>query len=96
MNTPLPVRPAWLAELRRGLASLALLPVLPAFFSARLAIKRCADDTNVISLWRMLGGVPGVLACWLLWAILAMLFGPLWLALAVPLLTLLGVALWAS
>jgi len=91
---PLPACSGGLQLLRRMLAALALLPVLPAFFAARLAIRRCADDTNVISLWRLLGGVPAALLCWLLWAIVALVCSPLWLALAVPLLTLLGVALW--
>jgi 1-acyl-sn-glycerol-3-phosphate acyltransferase len=91
-----PPRPDWLPPLRRGLARLALLPLLPAWLAARWAIRHKADDSNVISLWRMLGGVPAALLCWLAWAGAAMVLGAPWLALAVPVSSLVGVALWIS
>lgn len=91
---PFPQRPDWLPPLRRTVATLCLLPVAPAGLAARWAIRRKADDSNVISLWRLLGGVPAVLLCWLVWAGFGLATGQTWLALAVPLTTLIGVATW--
>lgn len=91
---PFPDRPAWLPRLRRALAALLLLPVAPARPASAWAIRRMADDSNVIALWRLLGGVPAVLLCWLAWAIAGLAVGPGWLTLGVPFSTLLGVAVW--
>jgi 1-acyl-sn-glycerol-3-phosphate acyltransferase len=91
---PFPDRLDWLPRLRRALAALLLLPVAPARLAARWAIRRKADDSNVIALWRLLGGVPAALLCWLAWAGIGLATDQAWLALAAPLSTLIGVTAW--
>ena len=55
---------------------------LPPLLVAWLAGRRCADDTNVIALWRILAGVP-MLVLWSgAWLIAAAVLGKAWVALA--------------
>ncbi len=81
---------------RRIFAVMLMLPVMPAWLASTLAIRRYADDTNVISLWRMLGGIPAVFACWLLWLLAAWLTGCFWILPTVMAASLMGVAAWTS
>lgn len=92
---PFPPRNAGLVQLRRFLAACLLLPVFPVWPATRWAIRRFADDCNVVSLWRLLAGAPVVLLCWLAWALAALLIH-WWLLPAVILSTLLGILLWQS
>lgn len=93
---PFPPRVTPLLRLRQLLGTCLLLPVFPVWPATRWAIRRFADDRNVISLWRLLAGAPVVLLCWLAWALAALLLMQWWLIPAVILSTLLGILLWQS
>lgn len=85
-----------LQRLRRLVAFVALWPAWPAAMASRWAIVRKADDTNVISLWRILGGVPAALLSLALLTTAAMVGGWGWIAPAAVASTLIGVTLWQS
>lgn len=89
-----PPRSALWLRTRRLLGGCLLLPVWPAWPASCWAIRRFADDDNVISLWRLLGGIPVALLCLLVWIIVAMLTAQWWLAPAAILSTLAGIWLW--
>ena len=93
---PFAARSATLLRLRQLLGTCLLLPVFPVWPATRWAIHRFADDSNVISLWRLLAGAPVVVVCWLAWVLVALLTAQWWLIPAVILSTLLGILLWQS
>jgi len=83
----------WLRT-RRLLGGCLLLPVWPAWPASCWAIRKFADDDNVISLWRLLGGIPVALLCFLVWLIVGILTAQWWLGPAAILSTLTGIWLW--
>jgi 1-acyl-sn-glycerol-3-phosphate acyltransferase len=66
----------------------------PPLVIAWLVARRCADDTNVIALWRILAGVPLLVLWAVVWIITAAVLGQAWVALSYLSLTWIAVLGW--
>jgi 1-acyl-sn-glycerol-3-phosphate acyltransferase len=93
-----PIRMPWVYAI---LTCLLAIPVgvgafinIPPLVIAWLVGRRCADDSNVIALWRILAGVP-VLVLWAgAWMITAVALSEAWVALAYLVFTWIAVRGW--
>jgi 1-acyl-sn-glycerol-3-phosphate acyltransferase len=93
-----PIRMAWAYAV---LTALLAVPVMagslvnsPPLVIAWLVGRHCADDTNVIALWRILAGVPLLLLWAGAWIIAAAVLGQAWLALSYLAITWIAVLGW--